>query len=63
MVAPNPMSCALLHKEGVCDCDPKAIANMVFVPFPEEGLAPVEMVRVRTQHRSEDDETMWSEAA
>jgi transcriptional regulator with XRE-family HTH domain len=55
--------CALLHKEGICDYDPKAIANMAFVPFPEGGLPPVEMVRVRIQHKTEDEESMWSEAA
>jgi hypothetical protein len=44
--------CALLHKEGICDYDPKAIANMEFTPFPEEGLPPVEMVSVRVQHRT-----------
>jgi hypothetical protein len=49
-------------KEVICDYDPKAIANMEFTPFSEEGLPPVEMVRVRVQHRIEDDETMWSEA-
>lgn len=54
--------CALLHKEVICDYDPKAIANMEFTPFSEEGLPPVEMVRVRVQHRTEDDETIWSEA-
>jgi putative zinc finger/helix-turn-helix YgiT family protein len=55
--------CALLQKEDVCEYDPKAIANMVFEPFPDEGLPPVEMVRVRNQHRKEEEETMWSEAA
>jgi putative zinc finger/helix-turn-helix YgiT family protein len=55
--------CALLQKEDVCEYDPKAIANMVFEPFPDGGLPPVEMVRVRNQHRKEEDETMWSEAA
>jgi putative zinc finger/helix-turn-helix YgiT family protein len=52
--------CALLS-EGSCEYDPKAIANMVFVPFPEGGIAPIEMVRVRVSHS--EDETMWSEVA
>lgn len=55
--------CALLHKEGICEYDPKLITNMHFVGYPDEGLAPVEMVRVRIQHRVDDDESMWSEAA
>jgi hypothetical protein len=54
--------CALLS-DGSCEYDPKAIANMVFVPFPEGGIAPIEMVRVRTSHRANEDDTMWSEAA
>ncbi|MEO6779557.1 MAG: type II TA system antitoxin MqsA family protein [Bradyrhizobium sp.] len=55
--------CALLS-DGACEYDPKAIANMIFVPFPEGGIAPIEMVRVRTPHRTNDeDDTMWSEAA
>jgi hypothetical protein len=32
--------------------DPKAIANMQFVPCPDEGLAPIKMVRVRVPHRA-----------
>jgi putative zinc finger/helix-turn-helix YgiT family protein len=56
-------ACALLHKEGVCEYDPKALANMRFVSPPAGGLPPIEMVRVRTQHRTDDDESMWSEAA
>jgi putative zinc finger/helix-turn-helix YgiT family protein len=54
--------CALLSGGG-CEYDPKAIANMVFVPYPEGGIAPIEMVRVRTPHRTNEDDTMWSEAA
>jgi putative zinc finger/helix-turn-helix YgiT family protein len=56
-------ACALLHKEGVCEYDPKTIANMRFTDFPAGGLAPIEMVRVRIQHRTDEDESMWSEAA
>jgi DNA-binding transcriptional regulator YiaG len=55
--------CALLQKEDICEYDPKTIANMVFRPYPDEGLPPVEMVRVRLQHRKEEEEKMWSEAA
>jgi hypothetical protein len=54
--------CALLS-EGSCDYDPKEIANMVFVPYPEGGIAPIEMVRVRGPHRAKEEDTMWSEAA
>ncbi len=54
--------CALLHKEGICEYDPKVIANMRFTAAPEGGLSAIEMVRVRIQHRA-DDESMWSEAA
>lgn len=54
--------CALLS-DGSCEYDPKAIANMIFVPYPEGGIAPIEMVRVRVPHRANDDDTMWSEAA
>ncbi|MCP3397152.1 helix-turn-helix domain-containing protein [Bradyrhizobium sp. CCGB20] len=55
--------CALLS-DGAFEYDPKAIASMIFVPFPEGGIAPIEMVRVRTSHRTNDeDDTMWSEAA
>jgi putative zinc finger/helix-turn-helix YgiT family protein len=53
--------CALLS-EGSCEYDPKAIANMIFVPYPEGGMAPIEMVRVRAPHRANVDDTMWSEA-
>jgi DNA-binding transcriptional regulator YiaG len=56
--------CALLHRENVCEYDPKVIANMRFREPPEEGMQPIEMVRVRIPHRSEeDDDSMWSEAA
>jgi putative zinc finger/helix-turn-helix YgiT family protein len=55
--------CALLS-DGSCEYDPKAIANMVFVPYPDDGIAPIEMVRVRVPHpRQDEDHTMWSEAA
>ena len=54
--------CALLS-DGSCEYDPKAIANMQFVPFPDGGIAPIEMVRVRVPHRANDDDAMWSEAA
>jgi putative zinc finger/helix-turn-helix YgiT family protein len=54
--------CALLS-DGSCEYDPKAIANMQFVPFPEGGLAPIEMVRVRAHRTHEEDDTVWSEAA
>jgi putative zinc finger/helix-turn-helix YgiT family protein len=54
--------CALLS-DGSCEYDPKAIASMIFVPYPEGGIAPIEMVRVRTSHRATEDDTMWSEAA
>lgn len=53
--------CALLS-DGSSEYDAKAIANLQFVPYPEGGLAPIEMVRVRAHRQSEDD-TMWSEAA
>jgi len=53
--------CALLS-EG-CEYDPKTIANMQFIPYPDEGLPPIEMVRVRVPHRQSEDDTMWSEAA
>ncbi len=56
-------ACALLHREGICEYDPKVIANMQFIPPPVNGMPPIEMVRVRLQHRVDDDETMWSEAA
>src|ERR1700674_5026934 len=46
--------CALLS-DGSCEYDPKAIANMIFVPYPEGGIAPIEMVRVRTSHRATED--------
>jgi putative zinc finger/helix-turn-helix YgiT family protein len=52
--------CALLSTE-LCGYDAKLIASMHFVPYPEAGLAPIEMVRVR--HRANEDDTMWSEAA
>jgi DNA-binding transcriptional regulator YiaG len=55
--------CALLHKEGICEYDPKVIVGMRFTTAPEGGLPPVEMVRVRLQHRTDEDESMWSEAA
>ncbi len=55
--------CALLHREGVCEYDPKAIVNMHVTEAPPEGLPPVEMVRVRIPHKLDDDESMWSEAA
>jgi putative zinc finger/helix-turn-helix YgiT family protein len=54
--------CALLSA-GSCEYDPKAIASMVFVPYPEEGIAPIEMVRVRVPHHASEDNTTWSEAA
>jgi putative zinc finger/helix-turn-helix YgiT family protein len=55
--------CALLS-DGSCDYDSKAIASMQFVPYPDEGIAPIEMVRVRaSHHRQNDDDTIWSEAA
>jgi putative zinc finger/helix-turn-helix YgiT family protein len=53
--------CALLSG-GSCKYDPKVIASMVFVPYPEKGIAPIEMVRVRAPRASEND-SMWSEAA
>lgn len=56
--------CALLHKEGVYEYDPKTIANMQFRQAPEEELPPIEMVRVRIPHRvADDEESTWSEAA
>jgi len=56
--------CALLHKEGVYEYDPKTIANMRFRPVLEGNLQPIEMVRVRIPHRVDDNgESMWSEAA
>lgn len=56
--------CALLSREGVCEYDPKVIANMVFTAYPMDVSEPIEMVRVRIQHRlNDEDETMWSEAA
>lgn len=54
--------CALLSG-GACEYDAKAIANMVFLPYPEDGIPPIEMVRVRSPHRSDEDDTIWSEAA
>jgi transcriptional regulator with XRE-family HTH domain len=56
--------CALLSG-GAFTYDPKAIASMIFVPFPKGGIEPIEMVRVRTAHRTndEEDDTVWSEAA
>ncbi len=54
--------CALLS-DWSCEYDAKVIANMVFVPYPEAGLAPIEMVRVRTPHRASENDSMWSEAA
>lgn len=57
-------ACALLHKEGICEYDPKVIANMRLRAAPNDGMPPIEMVRVRLQHHSDDhDESMWSEAA
>lgn len=56
--------CALLHKEGVCDYDPKTIANMRRRPIPEGGIAPMEFVRTRRGTAAEDGEDKtWSEAA
>jgi hypothetical protein len=37
--------CALLS-DGSCEYAPKTIANMQFVPFPDDGISPIEMVRV-----------------
>lgn len=54
--------CALLS-DGSCEYDPKLIANMRFVPYPEGGIAAIEMVRVRSAHRHDEDHTVWSEAA
>ncbi len=56
-------ACALLHEEGVCDYDPKTIVDMRFVPYPDGGLPPIEMVRVRLRPRNEEDEGIWSEVA
>jgi len=57
-------ACALLHREGICEYDPKVIANMRFTTPPAEGMPPIEMVRVRLQHCVDDaDESKWSEAA
>jgi DNA-binding transcriptional regulator YiaG len=60
----RPNVCALLQKEGVCEYDPKVIVNMRFCELKEgETLPPIEMVRVRITHRTNDDEGTWSEAA
>jgi DNA-binding transcriptional regulator YiaG len=55
--------CALLHKDGVCDYDPKIIVNMQFVPVPAGGLAPMEFVRVRAPAITDGEHVSWSEAA
>ena len=55
--------CALLHKDGVCDYDPKAIVNLQLTPAPENGIAPLGFVRVRRPADADGDNTAWSEAA
>lgn len=56
-------ACALLQIEGLCEYDPKAIANMRFAELPVNGLPPIEMVRVKLPHRVDADDSTWSEAA
>jgi hypothetical protein len=55
--------CALLHKEGVCEYDPKDIVEMTFTEPPKKGIAPIEMVRVRVMHRTDGEDGVWNEAA
>jgi hypothetical protein len=55
--------CALLHKEGVYDYDPKAIVNMQLTPAPVSGSVPLEFVRVRIPAVADGEDTAWSEAA
>jgi putative zinc finger/helix-turn-helix YgiT family protein len=55
--------CALLS-DGSFEYDPKAIASMVFVSYPDEGIAPIGMVRVHApHHRQSEEDAMWSETA
>lgn len=55
--------CALLHKEGMCDYDPKAIVNMRITEPAKNGIELMGFVRVRIPVVADGEDTAWSEAA
>jgi DNA-binding transcriptional regulator YiaG len=55
--------CALLHKDGVYDYDPRVIVNMQLTPAPVSGSALMEFVRVRVPAVMDGEDIAWSEAA